>query len=59
MWLCFKPLTHTEPDGVSEPSPSAADGQPYILLPVRFPAEDAQVSEIANRGLSETAVFIE
>lgn len=44
---------------VSQRSPSAVNEKPYILLSVKFPAEDAQVPDIANRGLSETTVFVE
>ena len=44
---------------VSQPSLSAVNEKPYILLSLKFPAEDAQVPDVANRGLSETTVFVE
>jgi hypothetical protein len=32
--------------------------KPYLLLPVGFPAEDAEVPDIAKKPLSETALFV-
>jgi len=54
-------LTHTpSPMGfLSQVLRRPANEKPYLLLPVGFPADDAEVPDIAKKSLSETAVFVE
>ena len=54
-------LTHTpSPMGfLSQVLGRPANEKPFLLLPVGFPAEDAEVPGITKKPLSESAVFIE
>ncbi len=36
-----------------------ANEKPFLLLPVGYPAEDAQVPDITKKPLSESAIFVE
>jgi iodotyrosine deiodinase len=60
-WMGLATLTHTpSPMGfLSQVLQRPANEKPYLLLPVGFPAEDAEVPDIAKKPLSETAVFVE
>jgi hypothetical protein len=33
--------------------------KPFLLLPVGYPAEDAEVPDITKKLLSESAIFVE
>ena len=59
-WMGLATLTHTpSPMGfLSEILHRPPNEKPYLLLPVGFPAEDAQVPNIAKKPLSETAIFV-
>jgi iodotyrosine deiodinase len=54
-------LTHTpSPMGfLSQVLGRPANEKPFLLLPVGFPAEDAEVPGISKKPLAESAVFIE
>jgi iodotyrosine deiodinase len=54
-------LTHTpSPMGfLSEVLGRPANEKPFLLLPVGFPAEGAEVPDITKKPLSESAVFVE
>ena len=60
-WMGLATLTHTpSPMGfLSQVLQRPANEKPYLLLPVGFPADDAEVPDISKRPLSETAVFVE
>jgi iodotyrosine deiodinase len=60
-WMGLATLTHTpSPMGfLSRVLQRPANEKPYLLLPVGFPAENAEVPDIAKKPLSETAVFVE
>jgi iodotyrosine deiodinase len=60
-WMGLATLTHTpSPMGfLSQVLQRPANEKPYLLLPVGFPTEDAEVPDIAKKPLSETALFIE
>src|SRR5271155_3761233 len=54
-------LTHTpSPMGfLSQVLGRQANEKPFLLLPVGYPAEDAQVPDITKKPLSESAIFVE
>lgn len=54
-------LTHTpSPMGfLSQVLGRPANEKPFLLLPVGYPAEDAQVPDITKKLLSESAIFVE
>jgi hypothetical protein len=54
-------LTHTpSPMGfLSQVLGRQANEKPFLLLPVGYSAEDAQVPEITKKPLSESAIFVE
>jgi len=54
-------LTHTpSPMGfLSQVLGRPANEKPFLLLPVGFPAEDAEVPDITKKPLSESAIFTE
>src|ERR1700690_183110 len=60
-WIGLATLTHTpSPMGfLSQVLQRPANEKPYLLLPVGFPAADAEVPNIAKKPLSETAIFVE
>jgi iodotyrosine deiodinase len=60
-WMGLATLTHTpSPMGfLSQVLQRPANEKPYLLLPVGFPAEDAEVPEIAKKPLNEIALFVE
>jgi len=53
-------VTHTpSPMGfLSQVLGRPANGKPFLLLPVGFPAEDAEVPDIKKKPLSESAIFM-
>jgi hypothetical protein len=59
-WMGLVTLTHTpSPMGfLSKILERPQNEKPYLLLPVGFPAEDAEVPDIAKKPLSETALFV-
>jgi hypothetical protein len=44
---------------LSQAPQRAANKKPHLLLPVGFPADDAEVPDISKKPLNETAVFLE
>jgi iodotyrosine deiodinase len=54
-------LTHTpSPMGfLTEVLGRPANEKPFLLLPVGYPAEDAEVPDITKKLLSESAIFVE
>lgn len=58
-WMGVATLTHTpSPMGfLSDILQRPVNEKPYLLLPVGFPAEDAEVPEIVKKSLSETTLF--
>ena len=54
-------LTHTpSPMGfLSQVLGRPANEKPFLLLPVGFPAEDAEVPDITKKPLGESAIFLE
>jgi len=54
-------LTHTpSPMGfLSRLLGRASNERPFLVLPVGFPAEDAEVPDITKRPLSESVIFVE
>jgi iodotyrosine deiodinase len=60
-WMGLATLTHTpSPMGfLRQVLQRPANEKPYLLLPVGFPADDAEVPDITKKPLSETAVFLE
>ena len=60
-WMGLATLTHTpSPMGfLSQVLRRPANEKPYLLLPVGFPANNAEVPDIAKKSLDETAVFME
>jgi iodotyrosine deiodinase len=60
-WMGLATLTHTpSPMGfLSQVLERPANEKPYLLLPVGFPAEHADVPDIAKKPLSETTLFVE
>jgi iodotyrosine deiodinase len=59
-WMGLATLTHTpSPMGfLSQVLQRPANEKPYLLLPIGFPADDAEVPDISKKPLSETAVFL-
>jgi iodotyrosine deiodinase len=60
-WMGLATLTHTpSPMGfLTQVLKRPANEKPYLLLPVGFPAERAEVPDIAKKSLNETALFVE
>ena len=60
-WMGLATLTHTpSPMGfLSQVLRRPANEKPFLLLPVGFPAEDAEVPDIGKKSLSETVMFLE
>jgi nitroreductase len=60
-WMGLATLTHTpSPMGfLSRILRRPANEKPYLLLPVGFPAEDAEVPEIKKKGLEEIVTRLE
>jgi iodotyrosine deiodinase len=60
-WMGLATLTHTpSPMGfLSKVLQRPANEKPYLLLPVGFPAENAEVPDIGKKPLSETTFFVE
>jgi len=60
-WMGLATLTHTpSPMGfLSRVLQRPANEKPFLLLPVGFPAEDAEVPDIGKKSLSETVTFKE
>jgi iodotyrosine deiodinase len=54
-------LTHTpSPMGfLSQLLGRPSNERPFLVLPVGFPAEDAEVPDITKRPLSESVIFVE
>ncbi len=60
-WMGLTTLTHTpSPMGfLSRVLKRPANEKPFLLLPVGFPAEHAEVPDIAKKTVSEIALFVE
>jgi iodotyrosine deiodinase len=60
-WMGLATLTHTpSPMGfLSQILRRPTNEKPYLLLPVGFPAEDAEVPNITKKPLGEAVVFVE
>ena len=60
-WMGLATLTHTpSPMGfLSEILERPENERPFLLIPVGYPAPDAQVPDIAKKPLSETVVRVE